>query len=274
MSHSSRKFSDLPSLLDAMTTDTGRWHNDGFARPWFRGHEDAQYKLEPSVLRCGHLKREFDFTKKFRLMAPGFGPTPDTGRIDQWLFLMQHHGLPTRLLDWTESMLTAVFFATQKARKEGDADQDAAVFALNPTELNRVSGLWSKQDQALFPNTWVQGRTLQTIKIAFGTADESVGGKEIRPFKKPTAIFPSGVHPRVTAQKSCFTLHGKDDRPMEDILLEDGSHDVVLRKYILDRGSVCEISNSLASLGVTQTAVFPDLDGLAKDIKHSFGYFA
>ncbi len=92
----------VTELVDRVGSDTRDWTRDGFAKPWFRGHTNTSYKLLPSILRDGNEAHEFNLTKKFRLMAPGYGPTPETGRLDLWLFLMQHHRAPTRLLDWAE----------------------------------------------------------------------------------------------------------------------------------------------------------------------------
>ncbi|MCI0562744.1 MAG: FRG domain-containing protein [Nitrososphaera sp.] len=256
----------VKDLFDRVAEDTAKWTHDGFARPWFRGHTDIRYKLLPSILRCGNDIHEFNLTKKFRLMAPGFGAELETGRLDRWLFLMQHHRAPTRLLDWTESVLVAAFFATEKAAEEGAIEHDAAVIAMDPIALNNAASLLH------FPVTWSQNPVLQTIKFAFGTQGELINGQTIPFLELPSAIYPSTIHARIASQKGCFTLHGSDKRDFECIfsgrpLIQD-KH---LIKYRIPKDKVCEIFQNVWDLGITYATLFPDLDGLAKDLKYNFG---
>jgi type I restriction enzyme M protein len=96
----------------------------------FRGISNIQYQLIPSIGRISNFISN-DFTKeerqifiKFKKRAiPLLNFTPQDDW--DWLALAQHHGLPTRLLDWTRNPLVATFFAV-----DGDSDTDAAVYAL------------------------------------------------------------------------------------------------------------------------------------------------
>jgi hypothetical protein len=250
---------------------TGSWHLPRIARPWFRGHKNTDWQLVPSILRNGNQQHEFQLTKRFRLLAPGFGVEIDTHRLDQWLFLMQHHRAPTRLLDWSESLDTALFFACLDWINHRDIEQcsDGAVFALNPIFLNeQVLGISD------FPVTWVQNRVLQTIKFAFGTENETVIGPDQAPItflQLPVAVFPSTVHGRMRAQKACFTLHGADPRDLRAIFFENGwSAANMLLEYAIPRERKPKLTDDLSMAGTTYSTIFPDLEGLASDLAFQF----
>ena len=261
---------NLADLLDRIRKDTAAWTKVGFARPWFRGQSNKSKPPLPSIFREGNDTHEFHLSTNFRLVAPGFGDTPETGRIDQWLFLMQHVGLPTRLLDWTESPLAAAFFATEKAAKR-EIENDAAIWAIDPIELNKLSGI------NYFPNTWKRSPVRQTIQIAWGTQDESTflqSGEKVlyKPCEFPIALYPSSVHPRISRQKSCFTLHGTDKRDFEILLNKQKiTIDSKFLKYVLPTNIIEDVWIELNQLGITYSTIFPDLDGLAKELKVKFG---
>lgn len=261
----------LSDIQEHFFTVTRRWHIPLIARPWFRGHERADWNLVPSILRNGNQQYEFQLTKRFRLLAPGFGVEIDTDCLDQWLFVMQHNRAPTRLLDWSESLNTALFFACLDWTKQRDIEKcsDGTVFALNPIFVNEQ--VLSVSD---FPVTWVQNPVLQTIKFAFGTQDEEVrdaNGNPIRYLQSPVAIFPSTVHGRMRAQKACFTLHGADHRDLRIIFAENGwSAATMLVEYTIPRDSKPQLTDQLALAGTTYSTIFPDLEGLTSDLAFQF----
>ena len=191
---SETKVVDIHSLINVMTQV-----NELFGgQIWWRGNSDTTYHLQPSVFRPrdgdGGYEYEKNINLRFMQKAPAVRDDPP--REDawfDWLFLMQHYGLPTRLLDWTESPLIACFFAVENEDEKAQAT-DGALFALSPYRLNyhqtRISGLLAPQAPQAF----------LLAQRAFVNASSSQ--------HKVLAILPSLIDPRMIAQLSGFTIHG------------------------------------------------------------------
>lgn len=195
------------------------------------------------------------------MKAPIFsgGIAPPRENIDQWLFLAQHVGLPTRLLDWTESALVALYFALKADRP--------VVWMLEPSLLNQKS-ITSRDRhnfkiQDTIPLTWfdpggnVKNIGLENIK---GAWERNYDGIEI-----PVAVVPTYVHPRMSAQRSVFTVHGANKRSLSAIVPEE-----LLRKFSIEPTAANEILNDLHLLGIHHSTAFPDLEGLAKELEDLF----
>lgn len=135
--------------MDAITIKTVeqfiaqvRADSAGWLFKWFRGEPAGDTPLIPKLYRPrpdGRTRDENTLLQLFRMRAPTFSarPCPDRGATDQWLFLAQHFGLPTRLLDWTESALVGLYFAIQESNPP--KPKPHVVWMLNPTELNQRS---------------------------------------------------------------------------------------------------------------------------------------
>jgi hypothetical protein len=217
-------------------------------QPWWRGHAVASWRLVPSVLRedLGPIY-EANIANKFAARAPSRYPkTPGHGELANWLFLMQHYGLPTRLLDWTESPLMAAYFAVSES-EEKHAKEDGALWALDAFTMNGITG---GQEGLLQPGH-AYAKNLVELAFTQGTAvDRGVA-----------AIVTEEIDLRMLVQMSGFTIHG-DPTPLD----ARSELDELLARFVIPAAAKDRIRRELASLGIRERTVYPDLDHLASDL--------
>lgn len=127
-----RSLNEFIDLVDAIRKHW-KFDPDDICKLWFRGQQRKHWELVPSIVRIGGLNRETedDIREEFATRAPAlsrFEPLP-TNDWDLY-FLMQHYGVPTRLLEWTDSPSIALYFAV----RDNPGHYDSAVWMLDPYE--------------------------------------------------------------------------------------------------------------------------------------------
>ena len=233
---------DIPQLLSAMSAISDSF---GGSKPWWRGQAISEWKLVPSIHHRRASSNENNLTFRFRNMAKArHRSCPPHADISSWLFLMQHYGLPTRLLDWTESSLIALFFAVEDAAHDS---YDAAVWALSPTRLNKKQRgegtIYSADHPAVFP----------VFQQAFSST-----GQSAHPI---LAVLTDQTDIRHLVQQSVFTVHGCDT-PLNN--LPDAGEFV--GRIRIPSAVKPALRATLDFLGITRATLFPDLDNLAFDL--------
>jgi hypothetical protein len=158
--------------------------------------------------------------------------------ILEWLALAQHHGLPTRLLDWTTSPLVALYFALE-AHAAGNLTEDAVVWQFHPqSELADSGGV----DQ------------IEAWQDAFSGELEH----------DCALYFPPHHSPRITSQQGCFTIHAIPQKWNAFVPLEErADRSINLVKLTIPNSCCRRVWVELVSLGVNKYSLFPDLEGLA-----------
>jgi hypothetical protein len=230
---------------------------------WYRGCGNVSHKLLPSLFRHPTittveklLELETELIGTFRARSlPYVQQLPDSDL--ELMFLMQHHGVPTRLLDWTENPYIALFFALSKSVSSGT---DAAIWALDPNRWN---------EKALEDVAFKEAVLLHTDTIL----TNGYAPKRISDMKTaPVAMY--GIHNsrRIVAQRGVFMIYGKAAKPMEDLYQEAGYPADCLVKFVCEASKVPDLLNDLIAIGTTDSVLYPDLDGLAREIKRRAGF--
>ncbi|HZH97863.1 MAG TPA: FRG domain-containing protein [Fimbriimonadaceae bacterium] len=219
-----------------------------FGHPlWWRGHGTARWSLVASVFRHQRERSwEVYLTNEFRNGAGSRHPScPAFEDIASWLALMQHYRLPTRLLDWTESLMTAAFFATEGVEPPGE-DRYAVVWSLSAPIMNQV---------------------------LHGDVVYGINHKAVVPFLAPSfsaqepeqkgamAVSPAQSDIRLLTQQAGFTVHG-DEQPLDEI---EGSEQFLCR-ILLPEEDCPRIADELAAVGIRRSTLFPDLENLAREL--------
>jgi hypothetical protein len=322
----------VTDFLNTIKQDIKNWELEAaFNIAWFRAEKEIitkpEYVLLPKLYLNLHENKinldksneiENNIIQDFRMRARTFKNIPKYNRIDEWLFLMQHVDTYTRLLDWSEGALIALYFAINRKPK---VNEKPVVWMLNPIIFNLVANLrldlplswndgtniYDKKDRKLiyFKNTKYL-KTKGKLKSRFErlacpsnihAAFEA--GKCEYEEKNPIALKPQYIHPRVVAQKGCFTVHGSIKKGIFEILknkkLENKDyieifnkyklgksfnifrkHDgelfnsVYLKKYEINANERINILHELKILGVTYFNLFPELIGLGCDLNNIY----
>jgi hypothetical protein len=212
---------------------------------WFRGHGKRTWELVPSLARnLQHLKAENAHIKRFMQNATPHLDVPPREEWE-WMFLMQHHRANTRLLDWTESPLAALYFAVSDKQ---DSRTDGAVWCLDPVALNRAANL-KFEFQPEIPAFGVD-RVLDSYLLS-------------RVHENPSELFPVAIvgprnTPRMAAQLGTFTINHRLHQPIENI----GTRKHVWR-WIIPAAAKTNLLKELAHLGISALTLFPELDRVA-----------
>jgi len=226
----------------------------GKSEYWFRGHtKDTDWPLLPSVHRLGNKVAERQLALRFQVGAVGrTAHCPGENEFGSWLVLMQHYGLPSRLLDWSRSLVVAAYFAVSHE----PADSAAAIWLLAPERLNRRARI-----------------ELQGVGLLNGGNQSPVIGpiaeaafREVKCEASPYAALSQDLDMRVLVQSGAFTIHDQPE-PLE----EHPFANEFLARFEIPGNARRTFQDELWAMGARRSLLFPDLHHLAIELAESAG---
>lgn len=277
---------------------------------WFRGLADVDWELTPGIFRAleEFYIEETSMFHHFQLRVSEHRQTYHS--TFDWLCLMQHYDMPTRLLDWTESMLIGLFFAVDDTQKH---HRDGKLCVLNARQLNQHTTHSAREYQANIctPTAFdsvvraqlAASRNLKRFKGSMPRilVDANRSSEEAQSIidelenwnpetwkwvASPVAVFPSRLNGRMVLQSSMFTIHGGKrlrtpehsprDLPLP-ITLEEIDDELVtgqrfLMSYRIPADAKPRIREDLVTLGVHYGSLFPEVDKQAAYVKEQWRF--
>jgi hypothetical protein len=225
---------------------------------WFRGHQDITWSLKPTALRFDLAQQRaaaLELVTEFRRIAEiKIEKPPGPHEWLKWLQLAQHYGAPTRLLDWTESAVFALYFACSRDPNAASApESDGVVFALNPQHLASPGGGIKRVS---FQTELDEPAVSRYLKL--GPHETSSGLRTV-------AIRPVWNSDRLMMQRGVFTLHGSHAFELDD----DQAPSLI--GIPIPRDSKKRLRRDLDRIGVDEMTLFPDLDYASRNLKRRAG---
>ena len=201
----------------------------------YRGHASKKWPLKSSIGRNDNYTKDLEKEVFLHFKRNYYSYTAERPESDMdLLFLGQHYGLPTRLLDFTYNPMIALYFACEKVT-EKDQEQDGRVYVKSMENML----LMDADTNPNMPRTIDDVLTIDSARF----------------------VVPNYTDARYKNQKALFLLSDKPKSPFT----------FVTDSYVIKKESKEQILRDLANLGYDKTLVYPLLDSLCADIKREFG---
>lgn len=223
----------------------------------FRGLSDASWNLKTGLIRLGpvdhrlegHLLRNF---RKYARRAPG------GDSIWNWLALAQHHGLPTRLLDWTYSPYVALHFATDSLER---FCADGVVWCVDFVETNK---LLPKRLKEILEEEGSNAFTVEMLDRA--AANLQAFDRQAR---DEFVIFfePPSLDDNIVNQFALFSMMSSPKARLDSWL---ESHPNLFRRLVVPAELKWEVRDKLDQANITERVLFPGLKGLSRWLKRYY----
>lgn len=254
----------LDALKDLVFEQYRNEENGRLRSPYFyRGLPDASYSLVTSLHQnCGDLEKQLErpmlenFIKYARLEYP-------TINESVWTALMvgQHHGLPTRLMDWSHSTLVALHFACTENNWDDLDKRDGVVWRMDVRDLNQH--LPEKYKQALKERRsfMMTVEKLSSITGSLEEYDRDMMGKAM------VTLEPPSIDQRIVNQYAFFSLVPMGMTDINQYLEENTEHTI---KYIIDKGIRWDLRDMLDQFNTSERTIYPGIDGVTKWIARHY----
>lgn len=251
-----KSWSELHELLfaDSWQESLGR-----FRSPLaFRGGTDAGADLRTGLLKLGGVpsRQEGHLLRNFRKYAHRDAVPGDS--VWNWLALGQHHGLPTRLLDWSFSPYVALHFTTEDTDRYG---MDGVLWCINYLRIHEMlpaplRAVLEREGSNVFT-----AEMLQQVAPTLERLDALT--------REPFVLFlePPSLDDRIVNQFALFSLLSNSAIPLDDWL---DRHAGLCRRVVIPAALKWEIRDKLDQANITERVLFPGLDGLSRWLKRYY----
>ena len=223
----------------------------------FRGEASRDASLATSLQRLGgdYADVEPHLLRNFRKYAHRDEVPEDS--LWHWLALGKHHGLATRLLDWTYSPYVALHFATAH---QADFEEDGAIWMVDFVETNK---LLPKQLRRRLDDEGMNALSAEVLREETATLQQFDRlGEDFVVFFEPPAL-----DQRIVNQYALFSLMPSPHARMDEWLER---HPDLARRIVLPAELKWEVRDKLDQANITERVLFPGLDGLATWLKRYF----
>ena len=229
----------------------------------YRGMTNADFRMVTSLRRnCRELQRNLEpaILKNFAKYAVIEDPSV-AHSVWRQMILGQHHGLPTRLLDWTQSALVALHFAVSEEDLAHMEDHDCMVWRVDIAELHALLPERYQQVMRDYQAEVFSVDMLGSAAQSLALYDRDMGDRSM------VVLEPPSLSARIVNQYSFFSVIPMEMENVEDFLDRCTEHTV---KYVIDRKLRWRGRGMLDQLNMSERIVYPGLDGLSRWIARHY----